>query len=277
MISDVTKRFIHCHDFLKESGKVRSSRQFALEIDYLPQNLNKVLKGERDIPMEALRSAVEKFRISPTYLYLGEGNMFLGEEEGGQFRLLTIVTDAENEEKILHVPVPAMAGYASESMDAEFISELPTYHLPGYDFQFGTFRSFDITGDSMVPHLLPGDKVVCRFVEPQDWITSIRDHNVYVIVSRGAVVVKRVVNNLSRHRHLLLVSDNKEFKPYRLNVNDIREVWFVKSRISTFDHSMTDQTADLQSQMEIMQSAFQEQKQMLQMLLQKEKIEKYEN
>jgi len=277
MISDVTKRFIQCHDFLKESGKVRSSRQFALKISYLPQNLNKVLKGERDIPMEPLRSAIEVFRINPTFLYLGEGKMFLGSEDEEHFRLLTVVTNVENEERILHVPVPAMAGYAAEVMDADFVNELPSYQLPGYDYQYGTFRSFDIAGDSMIPYLQPGDKVVCRFIEPRDWITSIRDHHVYVIVSRGNVVVKRVINNLHRHRHLLLVSDNDEFKSYRLNVNDIREVWYVKTRISAFDHSLKDTTSALHDQMESMQLAFQEQKQMLKMLLEKENNLSYEN
>lgn len=277
MISEVTKRFIQCHDVMKESGKIRSSRQFALRINYLPQNLNKVLKGERDIPMEALRMAVEEFRINPGFLYLGEGKMFLGEEGSDQFRLLTIVTDQENEEKIIHVPVPAMAGYAAEATDPEFISELPAYQLPGYDFQYGTFRSFDINGDSMIPVLHPGDKVVCRFMEPQDWVTDIRDHHVYVIVSRGAVVVKRVINNLSRHRHLQLISDNEEFKPYRINVNDIREVWYVKTRISNFDHGRTRSGSSLEVQLESMQQAFQAQNEMLKKFLDKENIALDEN
>ncbi len=277
MISEVTKRFIQCHDRLKESGRVRSSRQFALEINYLPQNLNKVLKGERDIPMEPLRSAIETFRINPTFLYLGEGKMFMQSESEEHFRLLTIVTDSDNEEKILHVPVPAMAGYAAEVIDPEFVQELPAYRLPGYDYQYGTFRSFDISGDSMDPFLVPGDKVVCRFVEPRDWVTSIRDHHVYVIVSRGNVVVKRVVNNLSRHRHLLLISDNEEFRPYRLNVNDIREVWYVKTRITTFDHSQKENDSALQEQLKNLQTAFAEQNQLLKLLLEKENNLQYEN
>lgn len=277
MISEVTKRFIQCHDVMKESGKIRSSRQFALRINYLPQNLNKVLKGERDIPMEALRMAVEEFRINPGFLYLGEGKMFLDEQGNDQFRLLTIVTDQENEEKIIHVPMPAMAGYAAEATDPEFISELPAYQLPGYDFQYGTFRSFDINGDSMIPVLHPGDKVVCRFMEPHDWVTDIRDHHVYVIVSRGAVVVKRVINNLSRHRHLQLISDNEEFKPYRINVNDIREVWYVKTRISNFDHGRTSSGTSLEVQLESMQQAFQAQNELLKKFLDKENIALDEN
>lgn len=277
MISDVTKRFIQCHDFLKESGRVRSSRQFALEINYLPQNLNKVLKGERDIPMEPLRSAIETYRINPVFLYLGEGKMFMKSEEEEHFRLLTIVTDSSNDERILHVPEPAMAGYAGEAIDPEFVQELPTYQLPGFEFQYGTFRSFDITGDSMTPYLSPGDKVVCRFIEPRDWVTSILDNHVYVIVSRGNVVVKRVINNLSRHRHLMLKSDNEEFRPFRLNINDIREVWYVKTRITSFDHSLKESEVALQDQMENLQSEFLEQKQLLKMLLEKENHLEYEN
>lgn len=191
--------------------------------------------------------------------------------------LLTIVTDSANEERILHVPEPAMAGYAGEVIDPEFVQELPAYHLPGYEFQQGTFRSFDISGDSMTPLLQPGDKVVCRFIEPRDWLTSILDNHVYVIVSRGNVVIKRVINNLSRHRHLMLKSDNEEYRPYRLNINDIREVWYVKTRISTFDHSLRESESVLHDQMESLQSAFMEQKQLLKMLLEKENHLAHEN
>ncbi|WP_236980662.1 S24 family peptidase [Membranihabitans maritimus] len=266
MVSIVTKRFIQCHDYLKEQGVIRSSRQFALDINYLPQNLNKVLKGDRDIPMEAMRSAIEVFNINPVYLYTGKGKMVI-EEDTDEFRLLTIVTDNSNNEKIVHVPVPAQAGYAAETIQPDFVSELPAYSLPGYDFQYGTFRSFDVNGDSMVPYLLPGDKVVCRFVEPREWGTAIKDHHVYVIVSRGAVVIKRVVNNLARHRHLLLISDNDEYQPYRLNINDLREIWYVKTKISVFDHSTSDTHNELNARLNSIQVAFEEQKKLLEKLV----------
>lgn len=267
MVSVVTQRFIQCHDFLKEKGIIRSSRQFALDINYLPQNLNKVLKAERDVPMEVLRMAIESFRINPMFLYTGQGRMFLDDMEDQQFRVLTVVTDNENEERIVHVPVPAQAGYAAETLQPEFVTELPAYNLPGYDYQFGTFRSFDVSGDSMLPSLCSGDKVVCHFIEPRDWATAIKDNHVYVVVSRGAVVVKRVINNISRHRHLLMISDNKEFQPYRLNINDMREVWYVKSRISVFDHSQMDQNQDLNVQLNSLQMAFEEQKELLMQLV----------
>ncbi|WP_236972536.1 S24 family peptidase [Membranihabitans marinus] len=273
MVSVVTQRFIQCHHYLKENGLIRSSRQFALDIDYLPQNLNKVLKAEREVPMEVLRVAIEVFRLNPMFLYTGQGKMFLDDEDEQQFRLLTIVTDEADKEKIVHVPVPAQAGYAAESIQPEFVTELPAYTLPGYEFQFGSFRSFDVSGDSMLPYLNPGDKVVCSFVEPRDWLTAIKDNHVYVIVSRGAVVIKRVVNNIHRHRHLLLVSDNKEFQPYRLNISDLREVWYVKTKISVFDHSQMESNHDVNRQLSSLQEAVEEQKDLLYQLVNNSKIE----
>jgi len=68
-----------------------------------------------------------------------------------------------------------------------------------------------------------------------------------------------------------------EYKPYRLNINDIREVWYVKTRISSFDHSLKDHDSGLQDQMENLQSEFLEQKQLLKMLLEKENNPEYEN
>ncbi|MCB0641957.1 MAG: peptidase S24, partial [Phaeodactylibacter sp.] len=192
MSNIVTQRFIKCHDKLKETAQVRSSRQFAMELDYLPQSLSEILKGRRDVTIELLRKAVERFKVNPVYIYTGEGPMFMTEADQNSFRLLTIVTNNQDDERIVHVPVPAQAGYAGELMDPTFIEELPTFSLPDYKYQVGTHRSFDVAGDSMEPTLFEGDKVICSFLEPNLWESSLKDNFVYVIVTRGDVLVKRI-------------------------------------------------------------------------------------
>lgn len=234
MNSVVTQRFIKCHDKLKEEKHVRSSRQFALSLEYLPQSLSEILKGRRDVTIELLRKAIEKYKLNPVFLYTGEGPMFMSEEWGGQFRVLTIVTDNQQEERIVHVPIPAQAGYAGEMSDPGFVEELPTYTLPDYKYRTGTHRSFDVAGDSMEPTLFEGDKVVCNFMEPGHWESSIKDSYVYVVVTRSDVVVKRVKNLLKTDRELELVSDNSFYHPYRIGLADIREIWYVRAKISPF-------------------------------------------
>ena len=234
MNSIVTDRFIKCHDKLREEGKVRSSRQFALSLDYLPQSLSEILKGRRDVTIELLRKAVEEYNLNPLYIFTGEGTMFQTGNEGQDFRLLTVVTDDSRDERIVHVPIPAQAGYAGEMLDPAFIEDLPTFSLPDYKYKVGTHRSFDVSGDSMEPTLFEGDKVVCSFLEPGLWETALKDNYVYVVVTRGDVVVKRVFNKIKEGRQLELRSDNDFYDTYTVPVGDVREVWYVRAKISPF-------------------------------------------
>ncbi len=240
MNSIVTDRFIKCHDKLRENGKVRSSRQFAISLDYLPQSLSVILKGQRDVTIELVRKAVEEYGFNPIYLFTGEGPMFLGKESDGRsFRTLTVMTDRAEDELIVHVPIPAQTGYAGEYVDTDFFKELPTYSLPDYKYKVGTHRSFDVSGDSMEPTLFEGDKVVCSFLEPGLWESSLKDSYVYVIVTRGDVVVRRVFNKIKEGRYLELHSDNHFYQPYTIPFGDIRELWYVRAKISPFLPSPT--------------------------------------
>lgn len=234
MNSVVTQRFIKCHNKLREDKVVRSSRQFAMSLDYLPQSLSEILKGRRDVTIELLRKAVEKYKINPVYIYTGEGPMFMTEEDHKSFRVLTIVTNSADDERIVHVPIPAQAGYASEDVDAKFVQDLPSFTLPDYKYKVGTHRSFDVSGDSMEPTLFEGDKVICSFLEPTLWETSLKDNYVYVIVTRGDIVVKRAFNHLKEQKYIEVHSDNEFYKPYKITLGEIREIWYVRAKISPF-------------------------------------------
>lgn len=266
MNSVVTQRFIKCHDKLREDNRVRSSRQFAVSLDYLPQSLSEILKGRRDVTIELLRKAVEKYKINPVYIYTGDGPMFMSEEDHKSFRVLTIVTNTHDDERIVHVPVPAQAGYAAEMSDPTFIQDLPAFTLPDYKYKVGTHRSFDVAGDSMEPTLFEGDKVICSFLEPTLWESSLKDNYVYVVVTRADVVVKRVFNRLKEDKQLLLRSDNDFYEPYKVNVGDIREIWYVRAKISPFLPSPQNIQNYLRDEIGELKSTVQEQNRMIQNL-----------
>ncbi|MEM1214793.1 MAG: peptidase S24 [Bacteroidota bacterium] len=230
----VTQRFIKCHDKLKSDGVVRSSRQFAMSVDYLPQSLSEILKGRRDATVELLRKTIEKYKISAAYLFTGDGPMFMTEEENRDFRTLTVVTTPSEDERIVHVPIPAQAGYAAEHTDPNFISELPTFVLPDYKYKVGTHRSFDVSGDSMEPTLFEGDKVVCSYLEPTLWESGIKDNYVYVIVTQADILINRASNLLKESRQIELHYDNNFYDKKVVRLAEIREVWYVRARISPF-------------------------------------------
>ena len=76
----------------------------------------------------------------------------------------------------------------------------------------------------------PDDFVIASFVD--DWTKLIRDREVYVIVTRDDVLVKRVVNQVEEKKKLLLVSDNDAYPIKTVNVSEVQEVWWVEAKIS---------------------------------------------
>jgi transcriptional regulator with XRE-family HTH domain len=233
--SIVTQRFIKCHNKLRELKLVKSSRQFAMELDYLPQSLSEILKGRRDVTIEVIRKAVEVYKVNPVFIFSGEGPLILKDEDSNKsFRVLTVVTDDKDSERIVHVPIPAHAGYVSELGDSYFIESLPSFTLPDYKYKVGTHRCFDVMGDSMEPTLFEGDKVVCSFIEPALWETAIKDSYVYVIVTKDDILMRRAFNQIKNNKQIDLHTDNTYYENNITPISNIQEIWYVRAKISPF-------------------------------------------
>ncbi|TVQ50581.1 MAG: peptidase S24 [Saprospirales bacterium] len=239
----VSKRFVQSLKKLKEKGVIKSFRQFAISVDYLPQSLSEVVNGRRDVTIDLLYKSIGEYQLNPSYLFAGKGDMIC-KNGNGNFRELTIVSDQHGRENIVHVPVPAQAGYASGMPLQVLKEELPVYSLPDYQYKMGTYRSFDVCGDSMLPILKSGDQVICQFVEPEYWKHSIKDGKVYVVVTLDDVLVKRVTNKILSDGMIEVHSDNRHFLTYEIDIEEIREIWLVKTVISAFDHAGAEENED---------------------------------
>jgi hypothetical protein len=230
MCNIVTERFVSCIEKLKERHEIKSARQFALSVDYHPQNLNDIIKGKRDVTIDLIKNAVETYKLNPQYIFTGLGSMFLDED----IQQSASAKPQASLEKILYVPTAAHAGYTEQFLDPVFMEDLISFSLPDYKFQHGTYRCFDVVGDSMEPSLYAGDKVVCSFMDSNNFYSSVRNNLVYVVVLEGAIVVKRVINKIKEQKTLLLISDNNYFKPYEVPIEEVKEIWHVDVKISPF-------------------------------------------
>lgn len=143
-------------------------------------------------------------------------------------RVLSISVDSDDNENIELVPVKASAGYLNGFSDPQFISALPKFHLPM--FKQGTYRAFEINGDSMLP-LQSGTIVVGEYLE--NW-NELKPNDTYVIISKGdGLVYKRVGNKFKENKSLKLISDNPVYEPYNIAGEDVLEIWKAKAYIST--------------------------------------------
>lgn len=251
MSNATTQRFMQVHDHLIESGKIRSSRKFAQSLDYLPQSLSEIIKGRREANVTLLQKLIDKYNVSPAFLFSQHGHMFDDQTitEASDVGLV-VVTDSDDRERIVHVPIAAQAGYTEQANESVFIKDLTSFSLPDARFDHGTHRCFDVSGDSMEPTIYSGEKIICSFQEPDYWQNSIKDNLVYVVVSKDDVLVKRVVNKIKDGQALELYSDNQFYDPYPMPIEDVKEVWLVHTKISPFMQSPGNVRNGFQSQVD---------------------------
>ncbi len=150
------------------------------------------------------------------------------EIKAGNLRILSITVDKDDNENIELVPVKASAGYVNGYSDPEFVKELPKFHLPM--LKGGTFRAFEIKGDSMLP-IQPGSIVVGEYLD--DW-KQIKSNDTYIVVSKNeGIVYKRIITKSKENKSFVMKSDNKVYEPYNMDLDEILEIWKAKAYIST--------------------------------------------
>jgi transcriptional regulator with XRE-family HTH domain len=143
-------------------------------------------------------------------------------------RVLSISVDKDDNENIELVPVKASAGYLNGYADPEYVAQLPKFYLPM--FKQGTYRAFEIKGDSMMP-LVSGTIIIAEYLE--HW-TDAKLGETFVIISKNdGVVYKRIGSKFKENKALKLMSDNPAYEPYEINSEDILEIWKAKGYIST--------------------------------------------
>ena len=235
---------------------LKSPHDLAMKLGYEhSEKIQRLLRSPKNNPSYSiLQDIANKFdNVNPKWLLTGEGEPLIDAHPNAHLNaypeqkstrpdvvhhLVTVDQDAK--ETIVMVPQRAAASYAKGYADPEYISTLPAFNIP--KIAPGSYRAFEVEGDSMFPTLYDGDIVVCSEVEN---LNSIQDSYVHVIVTDDGVVIKRAHKHRTTNE-LELRSDNTFYTPYREHYANIREVWKVRRYISamlpaptSFNHRLT--------------------------------------
>jgi transcriptional regulator with XRE-family HTH domain len=163
------------------------------------------------------------------------------------------IKNAERQ-RIEFVPVKAAAGYLSGYNDEEFIEELNTFTLPMLGA--GSYRAFEITGDSMLP-VESGAVIVCHKVN--DWEDIKNNQSYIVLTKKEGIVFKRVLKSNRNKNKLTLVSDNPQYEPYPVPLEEVLEMWQTDAIINKVNtnprmsvHHLADIVNHLQEQVSVL-------------------------
>ncbi len=210
---------------LKYLRKLRgwTQEEFAQKIG-IKRSLVGAYEEERAEPnYEVLETVSDLFKVSIDDLLRKD----LSETKGSYLarrRQLKMIAETN----VIHfVPVKAAAGYLNGYADPEFLDELNTFTLPMLGG--GTYRAFEIVGDSMLP--TPSGSVIVG--EKVHNLDDVKNNNAYIILSKSeGVVYKRVLKSNRTKNKLTLVSDNPVYQPYQVNAEDVLEFWSAQMVLS---------------------------------------------
>ena len=224
-ISDRIKEIItyfelNHYSFSKRIGVTATTIDSIVNGRLQPDGSRKKTKPGYDV----LMAVIKEFKVDPDYLFGKSEQMNQYKTYGGMPEVIAV--DSKDQENIVYVPVKARAGYLNGYGDADFMETLPTFHMP--HLRFGSYRCFEIQGNSMSPTFSEGDMVFGKYVED---LNEIKNGRVYIIISKDdGVVIKRVINSAQGQGKLILKSDNNngDYPSYTIKTNEIMEVWGVE-------------------------------------------------
>ena len=216
---------------LEASGKIKNRRELAAKLGWHENLLSSAMSGRRPVPYAKLLLFAEMYQIDTFFSdekiidTIPDKNYSVSEKS---VRKPKIETDPQKE-GILYVPIAAQAGYAVHFTNPTFVNQLERVYIPGFPYRGERFAMFEVKGESMIPTLKDGFKVVSERVDPDQWNTT-PDYHIHVIVTEDQCMVKRIFKKNSEE--WVLISDNEEFyKQVLLPTSKIRQVWFVHRKM----------------------------------------------
>lgn len=181
--------------------------------------LGKAIAKNTDIQSKWISMIAEKYpQYSTDWLLTGNGEMFRS------------TTSKDNTIAIAHpvkqggiplIPVNAMAGFVTG--DSASILEYECDHYVVPMFKEADFL-IPVKGSSMIPKYNSGDLVACKRLPLSD--IFFQWNHVYVLDTEQGALIKRICR-ADDNEHILCVSDNAKYEPFKLHLNQIHAIALV--------------------------------------------------
>jgi phage repressor protein C with HTH and peptisase S24 domain len=223
MVADISIEAQRFKKIREEQGMTQA--EFAQVLDAGSTTAD-IERGKKKITGKIVTELLRQFHINPLWLYGKSFNKSLETTSNTAPKVITM--DSSDRENMIMVPIKASAGYASNVHDTDWYSELPAFSIPLPQYKEGSYRAFQVQGDSMLPVLQPAEWVMAKAVEN---MRLANDNRIHVIVTVDSVLVKKLRKSESAGE-VYLISLNRDYPVIEQSIAEIKELWEVNSKLS---------------------------------------------
>lgn len=204
-----------------------SRRKIEEKLDYSEKYIDQALsKGSNDRLYSSLKQLYDNIRgLQKTILV----ENIVSESEVDYISKRRNQKNSSSEYLVPFVDIKAQAGYSQAYSNIDYIGALKQYPiLPDVDPTGGTWRYFQVDGDSMEPEIKAGDTLLCSLVLKEDW-QYVRDTYTYVVVTDEELLIKDILK--LKEDSWVLLSQNEHHPPKKIMIENIKQVWVVRRHI----------------------------------------------
>ncbi|MCF0074003.1 helix-turn-helix domain-containing protein [Dyadobacter sp. CY261] len=123
------------------------------------------------------------------------------------------------------------AGYVSGWADPEYVEELPKHAVVVNKLHFGTYRTFQVRGDSMnnesIGSIASGDLVTGRRLQRKHWTSKLHfnKHPYWVIVKYDGIIIKKIVGHDVESGVITYESLNPNYGGGAVHLDEVQELY----------------------------------------------------
>lgn len=174
---------------------------------------------ESDLTSGAIEEILLTYKeLSPDWLISGKGEMIREELSSEIEKKQPAINSAEKIGKIIPlVSATAVGGHQGSVFEISDRDIKEYYRVPKFDHKQVDFM-IEVEGSSMYPKYNSGDVVACRKIHLDSFIQWNKCH---VIATRDQGIIIKRIKKGSEPGLLNMVSDNKDYDPFEISLEDI--------------------------------------------------------
>lgn len=215
-MDEITKRFIAIYNHLLSEQKIRDQKDFATKIGISTSMMTEIIKGRSNIGLTAIQNTVLKFDINSQWLFRGTGDMYCFESLKGEDAAGKKLFIYESK-RIPLVSVAAVGGFGNAKFEIKDTDVKDYYVVPKFRDRKIDFM-IEVYGSSMQPKYNSGDVIACTIIKESQFIQW---NKVHIISTKEQGILLKRLKQGSSPEYLYAISDNKDYDPFEIPVNEI--------------------------------------------------------
>lgn len=209
---------------IAESKGVTPS-ELARRMGITRQSINSLFK-ETNPRMETLKRAADALRVKESLLMGADKDTSLHQSQSQSQGVLLGAYIKEQLVSLPYLSIPVVASFIeNEDCNPENLGERYEF-VPEKGDRYDKSMIIEVSGSSMAPRIVSGDKLLARQIDPGDWVFL--NPGIYAMIYHKTFTIKRIKRNTLREGYIELVADNEMYGMEKVPMDAIRCIWKIE-------------------------------------------------